>query len=1020
MAKTIGIESVKDTALYQELVKRGDKSLTAFVANIPELCEEATDRAKIIPRFFHEYTLHDKTHFIRVAELMARIVGDTIHYLNNIEIGLLILSAFFHDQGMMIDSDEYLQLEKDEDFIVFKQNWYLAHPNFAEISRQLSDHNIKEGEKLRLSKKIAELDSAMLTDYLRGTHGERAKKYIVEKYTSDKRLSAYDITLAEYLAEISLSHTKSMEWIHGNRHLQLEELIGEASVNMRYIAYVLRLADILDFDSDRTPDVLFNSIHFTSQISVLEWQKHRSVRGWKITTDKIQFNMSFEHPVYEKTARTFLDWIDEELESVHADIRSFPADCAGYKIGIAHKVDRSCLKAKNNAYLFHDLEFSLSRNEIVKLLMTDQLYSNTSLFIRELLQNSLDAIRLRKAIHKKDGLDWNDGAVVFRHYLDENNEEVVECSDNGCGMDERIISGFLGKVGRSYYRSPEFEQLRIKLKEKNVDFEPCSQFGIGFMSLFMVGDRIQIKTRKDYGAGKDHGKPLIIEINGLGGLMVIKEGDKNQEIGTNIKVFCREKPLFYDEKRDKIKLIRTLEGYALATEFPISGSCEIEGIKKKCEIPDTIDKRKTFLEGLGLKNIRTFEVDLHDINENLYGYMRQSFLVNKKGIPSLSNNEAEWGVDDAHIDLHCEKFFLLKERKLKLKDNDLNFRGKYSICLDGILVEGYLGRDNQDYYREEVGGWNDYGKHPLLVDIRGEIKPEITPAREPVHYEPIFKWEKIAYYISKANGKICEMILKLSASGLSPSLFWQLLQIYGIQNSLFNVKIDSVLTYLSLPLKEDKWIKLSDIKSFVIEDNGRVIVEDFEGIRYYSIIPDNINKWIRPYSEASERNRKYLMTILYLTSELIFSLKKELIFCSNKSLDREKLLSDYYLSGIYTIPFNGLDTSYIMTIQNESFFNYRNPLIQLAMKLEYIEQKTEIEYFVWSLIEVFGDRLFEDKKGNVKKEIDVKKIKYISVLYASIGWDKYSDDLKPPYKIYFDKDTTIEITDSLLREWAKQ
>ena len=114
--------------------------------------------------------------------------------------------------------------------------------------------------------------------------------------------------------------------------------------------------------------------------------------------------MTFEHPAYEKAARSFLDWIDEELNSCHAFIGKFTSEFSEYKIELAEKVDRTRLKAKN--YIYHDLEFSLSRDEIIKLLMTDKLYKNTSLFIRELLQNSLDALRLRKAIYQKDGFEW--------------------------------------------------------------------------------------------------------------------------------------------------------------------------------------------------------------------------------------------------------------------------------------------------------------------------------------------------------------------------------------------------------------------------------------------------------------------------------------------------------------------------------------------------------------------------------------------------------------------------------------
>ncbi len=579
MSKILNIESLKDTTLYKELKKKKNVDSKPFLTNIISLCEEASDRAKQIPVFFSEYTLHDKTHFLRVTELMALVLGKTLQKLNEIEIGLLILSAFYHDQGMFIDEDEYKSLEKNESFILFRDNWILDHPNYSDIKLQVETSFISKEEKERLSNLICELDTALLTDFLRESHGQRSHDYILSKFKDERIMSFGSSNISHYLAKICLSHVKSVEWISKSNGFNYDENIGTYEVNTIFLSVVLRLADILDFDSDRTPDVLFKSIHFTSPVSIMEWQKHRNVKGWVIKKELIRFSMFFDHPVYEKTAHIFFDWIDQELKDCHLLIKHFPTNVKEYKIDIADKVDRSRIGPKDGAYLYHDLEFTLSRDEIVKLLMTENLYKNKSLFIRELLQNSLDALRLRKAVYLKDGFNWDDGEIKFRHYIDSSGQIVVECQDNGSGMDEAIISKFLGKVGRSFYRSPEFERQRNQLKEKGVDFEPCSQFGIGFMSCFMVGDRIQIFTRKDYGVGKEIGKPLVIEVNGLGGLILIREGKSTQAVGTIVKVFSRKKPKFFDTWSDNIRLLTTLKGYAMATEFPIHAICEIEEIK---------------------------------------------------------------------------------------------------------------------------------------------------------------------------------------------------------------------------------------------------------------------------------------------------------------------------------------------------------------------------------------------------------------------------------------------------------
>ena len=61
--------------------------------------------------------------------------------------------------------------------------------------------------------------------------------------------------------------------------------------------------------NERTPDILFRSIHFTNELSIKEWEKHRGVVGWQIGPNDLIYSMQFKHPVYEDTSRKFLDYL---------------------------------------------------------------------------------------------------------------------------------------------------------------------------------------------------------------------------------------------------------------------------------------------------------------------------------------------------------------------------------------------------------------------------------------------------------------------------------------------------------------------------------------------------------------------------------------------------------------------------------------------------------------------------------------------------------------------------------------
>ncbi len=1031
MGKVINIESVKETRLYQELISRDNEDTKSFVANIPTLCEEANDRAKNVPIFFSQYTLHDKTHFIRVTELMAKIIGSNIQTLNDIEIGLLILSAFFHDQGMLIDKSEYQDLEENSDFKVYRDKWYIEHSNYLEIKKQLSLSFISNQEKENLHKILYELDAALLTDYLRETHGSRAHKYILDTYANERILAVSGSNLAPYLAEICLSHVQSTDWVINDSDLKFDENIGSYKVNTIYVALALRLADILDFDSDRTPDVLFKSIHFTSPISVTEWQKHRSVNGWEISSNLVRFSMSFEHPVYEKTAHQFLDWIDEELNSTHSLLRKFPKQIADYNLSIAEKVDRSRLGPLNNSYIYHDLEFTISRNEIVRLLMTDNLYKNSSLFIRELLQNSLDALRLRRAIFKKDGIEWKEGEVIFRHYVDSNKQHIVECRDNGSGMDELIINNFLGKVGRSYYRSPEFERQRTLLKESGADFDPCSKFGIGFMSCFMIGDRIEILTRKDYGQGKEYGKPLIIEINGLGGLIVIKEGKANQKIGTTVRVFSREKPIVYDRWSDQIRLILTLKGYALATEFPIEAKCELDEIEETFTIPSIIDKKQTFLESLNLSSKKVIEIDFNTVNKSLSGFLRQSFLVDKKGIPCIENEEAVW---QTQIDNKTWKdkekinmtLLVKKDNIAHVYDTMHGLDKGISICCDGILVCGYPGR--KEYPKEEMFGLGHISpkvnsEHPFTIDVRGDLKPELSPAREPVDRGNIFSspigWKKLRSHINKAGGHIWEKILDYSEQGLTAEVFWKLLAIYD--GSPFYIKSQTLFKYLSVPIKGKNWISLSKI-AFFEKNDANISVEDSDQGKFIVEFPEEILTLAK--APINGIDVKYWITnVLTSMSNLKYSDGKFKLQMRN-SFDENELPIDSFIIGSFNglrhVSFTGLDYSYFLTFHFPKLLNSENPIVKVVVENDLTDSKEELVEFSKSFIYSFCDLIDSLEKDGETFDFDKKwrVLKRPSLLYQNIDWDKYKDEVTPPYRVLDKNGDTIEIEKKHFDFWA--
>src|SRR5262249_8557864 len=135
--------------------------------------------------------------------------------------------------------------------------------------------------------------------------------------------------------------------------------------------------------------------------------------------------------------------------------------------------------------------------EVAELLrlMVHSVYSETDIFLRELISNASDACdRLRyEAIARPDLIA--DGAPLNIRIAPDKDAGTLTIADNGIGMDRQELIDNLGTVARSGTRA-----FMSRLAESKDGAGLIGQFGVGFYSAFMVADRIEVTSRR---AGSD-------------------------------------------------------------------------------------------------------------------------------------------------------------------------------------------------------------------------------------------------------------------------------------------------------------------------------------------------------------------------------------------------------------------------------------------------------------------------------------------------------------------------------------
>ncbi|MBO5337879.1 MAG: HSP90 family protein [Lachnospiraceae bacterium] len=129
-----------------------------------------------------------------------------------------------------------------------------------------------------------------------------------------------------------------------------------------------------------------------------------------------------------------------------------------------------------------DFRFKVNLRGMIEIL-SDHLYSSPDVYIRELLQNAVDAVTGLKKWNEQTGKESiYEGNVTLE--IEENKSLIF--SDNGQGLTEDEIHQFLAIIGESSKRD---------IAHGMVEEDYIGRFGIGLLSCFMVADGITMLTK---------------------------------------------------------------------------------------------------------------------------------------------------------------------------------------------------------------------------------------------------------------------------------------------------------------------------------------------------------------------------------------------------------------------------------------------------------------------------------------------------------------------------------------------
>lgn len=194
-------------------------------------------------------------------------------------------------------------------------------------------------------------------------------------------------------------------------------------------------------------------------------------------------------------------------------------------------------------------------------LMANSIYTNTDIFLRELISNASDAIDKRYYLSLTDTSVTADDLKI--KVACDKKARTITISDNGIGMSKEDLENNLGTIAKS--GSLEFKE-NLDEKEK-VDI--IGQFGVGFYSAFMVADKIEVTSFK---VGEEKAYKWIGTMEGY----EVKTANKDN-YGSVITLYVKEntKEKKYDDYLDSNNLQVLIKKYSDFIRYPIVMDVEV-------------------------------------------------------------------------------------------------------------------------------------------------------------------------------------------------------------------------------------------------------------------------------------------------------------------------------------------------------------------------------------------------------------------------------------------------------------
>ncbi|MCY3868923.1 MAG: ATP-binding protein [Gemmatimonadetes bacterium] len=508
-----------------------------------------------IRRDLPQLTLHNLTHIDALWETAGTILGPN-YDITPAEGFVLGVAFLFHDLGMALPTvDGGIEALKAD------SRWkdLVTYEYQTSLEREPSAEEISNPEE--------EIYNRVLLSLLQQIHAANAERLAFTALSSEKgNDSIYlidDLEVRQAFGRVIGQVAHSHWWDISKLDQQFQRTVGAAhwcprdwTIDPLKVACILRCADAAQVDARRAPIYLKASTELPDT-SADHWTFQEKFNKPYLEEDALVFTTNRAFNISEASAWWLcletLRMVDKELGSVDALFadKGAPRFAAKRVAGIEDP-ERLVSYVQTDGWLPINATIHVTDlPRAIKSVGGEEMYGkHPEVALRELIQNASDAVCARR-IYERRQADYGEIRVSLTQ--SSNSSHWLEVEDNGVGMSQFVLTNFLLDFGRSFWGSFEMQREFPGLLSSGI--KQIGKYGIGFFSVFMLAEHVQVITRRSDSAAKD---TLVLEFSrGLKGRPILREANNSEQLidgGTKVRLQLQVDPslsegLLYDSYR---------------------------------------------------------------------------------------------------------------------------------------------------------------------------------------------------------------------------------------------------------------------------------------------------------------------------------------------------------------------------------------------------------------------------------------------------------------------------------------